>query len=112
MKNERKKPVFIIESPCAQFVERLKIALIDKGFLVLQSFDLQSTRIIHDDCSCPHHGANQCNCEVIVLLIYQGRSAPIPILLDGRDGKTFVSIVIEMEDPSFSHLAEIIEQII
>jgi hypothetical protein len=93
MIHQGKKPLGIIDARCAQFVEPLKNALAEADLSAFQSFDLQSTRALHEGCTCPHHGTSQCSCELVVLLVYGPAAEPVSLVLDGRDGQTYIFIV-------------------
>ena len=72
-------------------------ALQKQGWQVVQSFDLQTARQAHAGCACPHHGTNQCNCQLAVFLIYGAASGPLTLIAHGRDGRTELSLV---DDPN------------
>lgn len=87
-----KKLITVLDSDCSQFASHLKQVIEEAGLLAFQSFDLRSTRAVHDGCNCPHHGTAQCNCGLVVLLVYRASGNPTSLILDGRDGKTFVYV--------------------
>ena len=58
------------------------------GYQVIRSFDLQRARGMHTECACPYHGNAQCDCQMIVLLIYLSNGEPYTLLVHGRDGIT------------------------
>jgi hypothetical protein len=58
------------------------------GYQVIRSFDLQRARAVHTACTCPHHGSAECDCQMIVLLIYLSNGEPYTLLIHGRDGAT------------------------
>ena len=95
MNHQGKKPVLVINAQCAQVVEPLKQALNCAGFWAMQSFDLQSTRALHENCACPHHGTSHCTCEMVVLLVYHAAGDPVTVIMDGRDNQTFVYLMDE-----------------
>lgn len=64
----------------------------EKGLQVLRSFDLQVARSVHADCSCPHHGTEQCDCRMVVLLVYVQGKPPVTLVVHGHDGQ--VSFVL------------------
>ena len=97
MIDQGRKPMEIVAIPCGQFVEPLKAALGAQALVVVQSFDLQSTRAAHEGCTCPHHGTSQCSCELVVLLVYGAQGDPLSLVLDGRDGQTYVFIPNEVD---------------
>jgi hypothetical protein len=75
---------------------------------VTRSFDLQATRAVHAGCSCPHHGTEKCTCQLIVLLVYERQNPPLTLVLEGRDGQTWVSLVLAPGEKVLPHLLEII----
>jgi hypothetical protein len=63
------------------------------GFRVLSSFDLRAALASQPDCTCPHHGRQECSCQMVVLLVYGKGEQPSTLVLHGCDGKTFLSLV-------------------
>jgi len=112
MNHQGKKPIQIVEIQCSKFVGPLKQAFTDAGLWSFQSFDLQSTRTIHEGCTCPYHGTGHCTCELVVLLVYRSLGEPITLILDGRDAQTYI-FVVEEKGPAMPPAArEMIERII
>lgn len=79
-----------------QYSERVR-PWIDKqltraGFHVVQTFDLHVARLAHPDCLCPHHGTDDCNCQMIVLLIYGKKGDPVTLVIHGQDDRTWLSL--------------------
>ena len=109
MNHQGKKTFQVITIQCSLLIGPLKNALAEAGLWTFQSFDLQSTRALHEDCSCPHHGTSQCTCELVVLLVYEAESDPITLFLDGRNGQTFLFIVEEPGVPLRPSTVEALE---
>lgn len=63
------------------------------GLQVLRTFDFQAARLAYMDCPCPHHGTHQCDCQMVVLLVYGGEKPPISMVAYSFDGKTWFSLV-------------------
>ena len=86
------KQLFTIPLECetavAQIIERLK----SDGLQVIRSFDLKTARMAHTECTCPHHGTEQCDCQMVVLLVYEGAGQPITMVAHDFEGNTHVSI--------------------
>ena len=61
--------------------------------LVKPSFDLQTAKSAHTDCTCPHHGTRQCDCQMVVLLVYHLDEGPISLLVHSQDGNTQLSMM-------------------
>lgn len=56
------------------------------------SFDLRAACGAHTDCTCPHHGTAACDCQMVVLLVYDRDGGPATLVLHGRDGRTYLSL--------------------
>jgi hypothetical protein len=74
---------------------RIAEGLARVGFPVVRSFDLQAARSAHTHCACPHHGEAQCDCQMVVLLVYSPsvEGQPVTLVLHGRDGRTELAAV-------------------
>lgn len=59
-------------------------AMLGMGLSVFQSFDLKPAEGLVDDCNCPFHGMNECDCEYIVLLIYSNDKPPFTLVGHGH----------------------------
>ncbi len=91
-----------------QVVDLLTHELSNHEIQVTRSFDLQATRAVHAGCSCPHHGTKKCTCQLIVVLVYERQNPPLTLVLEGRDGQTWVSLVLAPGEKVLPHLLEII----
>ena len=58
----------------------------------MQTFDLQTARLGPGDCACPHHGTGECDCQMVVLLVYGHEPQPAVLILHGNDGQTWLSL--------------------
>ncbi len=76
----------------------------------MQTFDLAVARTGLDDCLCPHHGTEQCECEMIVLLIYGKSSEPVTLILHGNNGQSWLSLVNNAQQRPNPNLRSVIEQ--
>ena len=54
--------------------------------------NLQAARAAHTCCPCPHHGTEQCDCQMIVLLVYDRQRRPLTLVAHGHDGQTHFSL--------------------
>lgn len=87
-------PLWSANRPSDEVIPWLKGQLGQVGLRVMQTFDLQLTSSLKmGDCPCPHHGTDQCDCQLIVLLIYGKEGSPVSLILHGNDGQTWVSMV-------------------
>ena len=83
-----------------QSIQRLNLA----GFQVVRSFDLKVARSAHIDCTCPHHGTEQCDCQMVVLLVYGQESPPVTLVAHGHDGQVQIALVDAPEQQPDSQL--------
>lgn len=63
------------------------------GLRVYRSFDLRSARAVDNSCACPYHGTEACDCQMVVLLVYEGQGTPATLVLHGHQGRTWMSLV-------------------
>ena len=63
------------------------------GLQVVRTFDLKDARHAHTECPCPHHGTDQCDCQMVVLLVYGDNYRPISLVVHSHDGNTWFSLV-------------------
>ena len=80
------------------------------GLQVLPSFDLRTARHAFVQCSCPHHGTEQCDCQMVVLLLYGRGGSPTTLVLHGHDGRTFLSLVDTPQQRTEAELPSLIRQ--
>ena len=63
------------------------------GLQALPSFDLCTVRSAPTGCACPYHGTEQCDCQMVVLLLYGAGEDPVTLVVHGHNGKTSLSLV-------------------
>ncbi len=90
-------PLFKLDCPCDEAVARAKCALEDSGLRVMMSFDSHLTRTSATSIACPHHGTAACDCQIVVLLVYDEEIQPATLLAHGQDGETWISLVVAPE---------------
>lgn len=90
-------PFLTLSESCKQVDEWVRASLSRAGLRVVPTFDLQIARLAHPDCSCPHHGTEQCSCQLVILLIYGKQEEPATMVIHGRDGKTWLSFSTPLE---------------
>lgn len=88
------KSTFLVhEQPCDESVGWFITRLQHAGLWAMPTFDLQSARQSRSLCPCPHHGTTQCDCQMVVLLVYHGDYGPIAIIAHGYNSQTWYSMV-------------------
>ncbi len=88
-------PFFTADRPYEQVLPWLKQRLSEAGLRVMPTFDLATARtgLGLDDCPCPNHGTQECDCEMIVLLVYKKSDGPATLILHGNNEQCWISLV-------------------
>ena len=89
-------PFLSINHSCDKALQWTREQLLQAGLRPVQTFDLHTARAGLHDCACPNHGTNECDCQMVVLLIYRKAVEPVTLILHGNNGQTWFSIA---EDP-------------
>jgi hypothetical protein len=93
-------PSFLtLDLPCDMALQVAKQKLSQAGLRALQTFDLHTARLALHECACPNHGTADCDCQMVILMIYGETAEPATLILHGNDGKTWFSVA---DDPSQS----------
>jgi hypothetical protein len=85
-------PFLTVSHTCDQTLQWVNQQLLKAGLRGVQTFDLHTARASSHDCECPNHGTDQCDCQMVVLLIYGSTEEPATLVLHGNDGKTWLSM--------------------
>jgi len=91
------RPLFTLLGSGDKAVTRAIEVLQKAGYQVLRSFDLNAARAAHAECSCPHHGTDLCDCQMVVLLVYGQDDPPATLTAHSRDGRTQFALA---DDPA------------
>jgi hypothetical protein len=70
------------------------------GLRVVPTFNLKIARLAHPDCSCPYHGTDDCNCQMVVLLVYDKQDDPVTLVIHGQGDKAWLSFATPVETRS------------
>ncbi len=95
---------------CDQAVRWLEAHLVEAGMRVIRSFDLRSARVAEAGCPCPYHGTAQCDCQMVVLLVYLGNRGPVSIIAHGQGQQTWLVVVDTAEQPADPFLVAALNQ--
>ena len=63
------------------------------GLRAASSFDLRSAMSAPGDCSCPYHGAESCDCQMVVMLVYGTAGVPATLVAHGHNGQTWITLI-------------------
>ncbi|MBM3182237.1 MAG: hypothetical protein FJZ86_18110 [Chloroflexi bacterium] len=86
-------PFLSVDHSCDEAWQWTKKLLLQAGLRPIQTFDLHTALVGLQDCPCPNHGKNECDCQMVVVLVYGSASEPATLILHGNDGQTWLSIV-------------------
>jgi len=89
-----------------QLLRQLELASLQ----IVRSFDLKVARSAHVDCTCPNHGTDLCDCQLVVLLVYANEGVPATLVVHGYDGQTQIALVDTPEQRPDSQLVDTILQ--
>lgn len=101
-----------LHKPCDEAAAWATRALKQYGLQSLRTFDLHAARVGHADCPCPHHGTKQCNCQMLVFLVYQGSQPPATLVLHGSDEASWFYLINTPNQPIGQSLEKIIEEVL
>ena len=105
-------PFLVLDQTCDQVLTWVKQQLTGADFRVVQTFDLQVARMAHPDCPCPHHGTNECNCQMVVLLVYGKQNDPSTLVIHGQDGRSWVSLAAPVGKRFNQHLEVVVRRVL
>jgi hypothetical protein len=104
---------FVLRIPgdCLTLSALLTRSLEKSGYRVVRSFDLQRVRTVHSNCECPHHSTTECDCQMVVLLVYLSNGELITLTAHGRDGITHLDLHEEVPTNKEIALLRIINEV-
>ena len=85
-------PFLSTNCPCDEALPRVSKQLKDAGLRTVQTFDLHSVMSGTHGCSCINHGTEECDCQMVVLLVYGGAVEPETLILHGDNKRTWISL--------------------
>ncbi len=103
-------PFLSISHPCDKVLQWTNQQLMKAGLHPVQTFDLHVARVGLRDCPCPSHGTNECDCQMVVVLVYGKAEEPVTLILHGNDGQTWLSIADGPRQKSDVRLVNAIQQ--
>ena len=86
-----------LNQPSVDAVNRFARLLAQAGLHVSRSFDLRAALAADTPCTCPHHAGN-CDCDMVVLLVYGTEQRPATIVAHSHNGRTWLSLADSPEE--------------
>ena len=105
-------PFLVLELPCEEAITWLSGRLVQSGLQLQRTFDLRATRGVHAGCSCPHHGTDLCDCQMVVLLLYGEGTRPASLVAHAHNGQTSFALVDNPQQPADRALEITLQQCI
>jgi hypothetical protein len=103
-------PFLSVNRPCNVAMQWVKEKIVQAGLRPVQTFDLHTARLALHDCPCPNHGMADCDCQMVILLVYGNTPEPITLILHGNDGQTWLSFADGLRQGFDSKLLTAIRQ--
>ena len=114
-------PFLSVNQPCDETLPWTKKQLSQAGLRPIQTFDLHTARLAMHDCPCPKHGIQECDCQMVVVLVYEKAAdvatlptvvnpSPATLILHGNNGQTWISIANDPGQPADAKLIDSIRQ--
>ena len=85
-------PFRSIYCPFDEALPKVSKYLKEAGLQTVQTFDLHSAMTGAHGCSCPNHGTEECDCQMVVLLVYGAAAEPATLILHGNGQQTWFSL--------------------
>ncbi len=79
---------------CEAAIAQIRRCLVEHGVRVVRSFDLQTACATFPDLTCPHHGDDPCDCQLVVLLVYGDDGTPASVVVHSHWGQTGIDLVV------------------
>lgn len=92
-------PFLVLGETCDAAVNWAAEQIQHAAMKVIRTFDLQAARHDQTDCTCPHHGSQECDCQMIVLLVYPAADQnltdcqPLSLVAHSHARRTWFSVV-------------------
>ena len=99
-----------LDLPCDKTLSWTKTQLSKANLRTMLTFDLRAAQHTPENCCCPNHGTKECDCQMVVLLVYGNASEPVTLILHGNDGQTWISIVDTPHQQANVELTALIQQ--
>ncbi len=88
-----------LRADCETAIQQITQRLERSGIRAVRSFDLRSACASFPDLACLHHGTVPCDCQLVVLLAYQGEDSPASIIVHSHNGQTEAALAHSPDHP-------------
>lgn len=105
-------PFLTLEHPCEKVLQWTNEQLTRTGLRSLQTFNLNTALAGTSNCICPDHGKSKCDCQLVILFIYEQSGEPVTLILHGHDGRAWLSFAETPSPRTNSSLANSIQQML
>ncbi len=105
-------PFLTLDQSCETVLQWTNQQLTRTGLRSLQTFNLNNALAGASGCICPHHGTDQCDCQMVILFIYGQSGEPVTLILHGNHGQTWLSFAEAPTVRPNSSLANSIQQLL
>jgi hypothetical protein len=80
------------------------------GLQSVRTFDLQAARPANLKTTCPQHGSQPCNCQMVVLLVYQADDPPATLVIHGSETNSWLYLINTPRQPVANNLEKYIRE--
>ncbi len=101
---------FSFDRPYNKVFPWLRKQLSRAGLRTMRTFSVATAHMDMSDCPCPNHETGQCDCEMMVLLVYGKSAEPATLILHGSHGQSWLSLVNNADRPFDPGMQSAIEQ--
>jgi hypothetical protein len=105
-------PFLSVNKPCDESLQWTKQKLMDAELRIVQTFDLHKARADSHNCQCPNHGTEECDCQMVILLVYGKGAEPVTLILHGNGGQTWFSFADDPLHIDHTKLVSAIQQML
>jgi len=86
-------PFLILEQPCSNAISWVVSQVKQVGLHVVRTFELPAATHDPADIPYPDHGKDQCDCQMVVMLVYGDANQPVSLIALSHSGRTWFSLV-------------------
>ncbi len=97
---------------CDSSVELICKIFMDSSLRVTRSFDLKSACSAFSNNICQVHGDGTCDCQLVVLLVYNQERLPVSVVLHGHNGKTQLGFADDLGHAAPPNLLKLLQRLL